>query len=201
MVEAGRQRRYRLSIRALMIAIALCALFLVPLAWMYRQLELQRRMEMVAVEHARALADERAAALARFTQAGFRTPKPGNTVQSKTDNLWAALTVNHSTFKHGQTKDLRIEFSLVNDGDKVIDPKISESHIVINGKELVDSGSILKRSLKETTIRALSPGDTSQFGVVLGDHFNEPGLYQVSWKGVGFQSSEVALRILPEKAR
>ena len=46
------------------------------------------------------------------------------------------MSVNHAIFKAGQTKDLRIEFTLVNDGDKVIDPKIPESRIVINGKEL-----------------------------------------------------------------
>jgi hypothetical protein len=199
MVEATGQRRFRLSIRTLMIAIALCALFLAPLGWMYRQAELQRRMEMLAVME-RALAEEKAAALARFTQAGLSTAIRGNTVQPKTDNLWAAMSINHAVFMTGQTKDLRIEFSLVNDGDQVIDPKIAESHIVINGKELTDSGSILKRSLKEATIKALSPGDTLQFGVVFGDHFKEPGTYRISWQGSGFQSSEIVLRIMAEKA-
>jgi hypothetical protein len=36
--------------------------------------------------------------------------------------------------------------------------------------------------------------------VVLGDYLKEPGLYRVSWKGAGFQSSEIVLRVLPEKA-
>jgi len=201
MVEAAGQRLFRLSIRTLMIAVALCALFLAPLGWMYRQVELQKRMEMVAVQHARALAEERAAALARSAQAATNAATRGNSAQPKAGELWAALSMNHPVLKAGQTKDLRIEFSLVNDGDKAIDPEIAESRIVINGKELTDSGSILNRSLKDATIKALSPGDMLQFGVVLGNHIKEPGLYQVSWQGVGFQSSEVVLRILPDKAR
>jgi hypothetical protein len=195
MVEPAGPRRFRLSIRTLMIGVALCALFLAPLGWMYRQLELQRRMEMVALEHATAQA-ERAAALARFTQAGLSATKSSNTVQPKTGTLWVALSTNHAVFNVGQTKDLRIEFSLINDGDKPMDPKIAEATIVINGKELADSKSIFGDVSKDLRIKALAPGESLQFNVLLGDHFKEPGTYRVSWRGVGFQSSEILLRIL-----
>ena len=120
------------------------------------------------------------------------------TNQAKTGNLWAGLSINHAVFKAGQTKDLRIEFTLVNDGDKVIDPKIPESHIVINGNELTEPGSVFG---KDAPFKALSPGESLRFDWLLGDYLKEPGLYQVSWKGVGFQSSEIVLRILPDKPR
>jgi len=116
-------------------------------------------------------------------------------------NLWAAVSVNHAVFKQGQTKDLSVEFTLVNDGAKVIDPKIAESRILINGAELSVSGSILSQGLKDAQVKALSPGANLQFGVVLGDHFTAPGTYRVSWKGTGFQSPETVIRVLPEKAR
>jgi hypothetical protein len=83
----------------------------------------------------------------------------------------------------------------------VIDPKIRESRIVINGKELSDFGSILSSAQKGTASKALSPGGNLQFDCLLGDQFTEPGVYRVSWKGAGFQSSEIVLRILPEEAR
>ena len=126
-----------------MIAVALCALFLAPLAWMYRRLEVQRRMELIAADEASAQA-ERAAAVVRFTQAELSATNSSNTVQPKTGSLWAALSINHAVFKAGQTKDLRIEFTLVNDGDKVIDPTIAESHIVINGNEFTEPGSVFE---------------------------------------------------------
>ena len=111
------------------------------------------------------------------------------------------MSVNHPIFKAGQTKDLRIEFTLVNDGDKVIDPKIPESRIVIDGKELGESGSILSSVQKGTRFKALPPGESLQFDRLLGDQFKEPAIYRVSWKGIGFQSSEIVLRILPDEAR
>ena len=84
---------------------------------------------------------------------------------------------------------------------ELIDPKIAESWIVINGKELSDSGLILSGGLKDAQVRAMSAGDNLQFAVGLGDHFTEPGTYRVCWKGTGFQSPEILLRILPVKAQ
>ena len=182
-----------------MIAIALCAVLLTLIAWMNRQVREQVREQRVLAQLAR---DEalraRFLAQASSAQAALNAAKLRPTTKAMTGNLWAALTVNHSTFKQAQTKDLRIEFSLVNDGDKVIDPKITESHIVINGKELVESGSVFGSVPKDVGIKPLAPGEGLQFSVLLGDHFKEPGIYQVSWKGVSFQSSEIVFRILPD---
>jgi hypothetical protein len=86
MVEATFQRRYRLSKRALMIGMALCAFLLAPVVLMFRQAE-ALRLEKAHAEHARAVA------LARFTEAGFSAPKLGNVVEPEAGNLWAALTV------------------------------------------------------------------------------------------------------------
>jgi hypothetical protein len=179
-----------------MVAVALCALLLTPLVWMFRQVEALRLAELLA-EHDRALA-ERAALLARSAQAAA---KLGTADPKKAGSLWAGLSVNRPIFRAGQAKDLRIEFTLVNDGDQVIDPKIPESQIVINGKELSDSGSILSSVQKGAHSEALSPGESLQFDCLLEDQFKQPGVYRVSWKGAGFQSSEIVLRILPEEAR
>ena len=146
-------------------------------------------------------AAERARSAAQATRAALAAAKPGTADQKKAGSLWAGLSVNHPVFKAGQTKDLRIEFTLVNDGDKVIDPKIPESRIVIDGKELGDSGSILSSAQKGNRPKALPPGESVQFDCALGDRFKEPGIYRVSWKGSGFQSSEIVLRIMPEGTR
>jgi hypothetical protein len=52
MVEAIRQRRYRLSIRTLMIAVALCALLFTPVVWMSRQARQQRLLAQLARDQA-----------------------------------------------------------------------------------------------------------------------------------------------------
>ena len=134
-------------------------------------------------------------------QAALAAAKLGTSDQKKSGRLWAGLSVNHPIFIAGQTKDLRIEFTLVNDGDSVIDPKIEDSRIVINGKERTDSGLIFSSVENGSRFRALSPGESLQFDCLLGDQFREPGTYRISWKGAGFESPEIMLRVLPEEAR
>jgi hypothetical protein len=180
-----------------MVVVALCAFLLALAVWNLRQLEALRAERLIA-EHARALAEERALALVRSAQAAV---KPITANQKNVGSLWAGLSVNHSTLKASQTKDLRIEFTLINDGDKVIDPKISECQIIINGKELNDSAIILSSVQAGARFKALPPGESLQFDCRLGDHFKEPGIYRVSWKGAGFQSSELVFRIMPDGIR
>ena len=132
-------------------------------------------------------------------QAALAAAKLGTADQKKAGSLWAGLSVNHPIFKAGQTKDVRIEFTLVNDGDKLIDPKIPESRIVINGKELSDSGLILSSVQKGTRFKALPPGENLQFDCLLGDQFKEPATYRVSWKGAGFHPQKSCSESCPKK--
>jgi hypothetical protein len=185
-----------------MIAVALCAVLLALAVWTVRRYEAQVGQERLAVAYARYKARlARDLAQKEAAQAAQATVKLGTADQKKAESLWAVLSVNHPIFKAGQTKDLRIEFTLVNDGDEVIDPKLAESRIIINGKELTDSGLILTSAQKGTRFKALPPGESLQLDCPLGDQFKEPGIYRVSWKGSGFQSSEIVLRILPDEAR
>ena len=57
-----------------MVAVALCALLLAPLIWMFRNVE-TLRLERIHAEHARALAEERAAFSARAAQAAAVTDR------------------------------------------------------------------------------------------------------------------------------
>ncbi len=184
-----------------MVAVALCALILAPVVWTFRQAEALRRARANA-ELARAQADRATyVAQVRSAQAAFATAKLGTAEQKKPGTIWAGLSVNHPIFKAGQTKDLRIEFTLVNDGNKVTDPKIADSRIVINGTELSDSGLILSSVQKGARFRALPPGESLQLECLLGDQFKEPGTYRVSWRNADFGSPEIVVRILPEGAR
>jgi hypothetical protein len=186
----------------LMIAVALCALLLALAAWTVRQAQMRAMLEraMAAEREAQALL-ARDLAQREAAQSTLAAAKLGTADQKKAGSLWAGLSVNHPIFRAGQTKDLRFEFSLVNDGDKIVDPKIPDSQIVINGKELTDSAMILSGVQKGAGFRALPPGESLQFDCPLGDQFKEPGTYRVSWEGSGFQSAEIVLRILPDETR
>ena len=203
------RRRSGVSIRALMISVALCALILTPFVLLYRRAQAERERAVMAVaEAARTQAEiaatQRAATLAAqspFNNSNATSTHPtitGSQASSPT-SLWAALTVNHPLFEQGHTKDLTIEFNLVNDGNKVIEPRIQDSVIVVNGDELADSSSMLGRGSKNSRFQSLPPGGHLQFSCALGDRFDKPGIYGVSWKGTGFQSPEIKIRILPRR--
>ena len=185
-----------------MIAVALFAVLLALALWTVRYFEAQVMRERMLAARARDQAVyARDLAQVRSAQASIVAANLGNAEQPKTASLWAGLSVNHAIFKAGQTRDLIIEFTLVNDGDNVIDPKIEDSRIVIKGKERTDSGMIISGVQKGSRFKALSPGDSLQFSLPLGDWFMEPGTYRIAWKGDGYHSPEIVLRIMPEGAR
>src|SRR6516165_6966784 len=100
MVEAAGQWRFRFSIKTLMIAVALCALFIAPPICIYHQLPEERLHMAMTVAKARAQA-AMAIDQGRSAQVALNAAKQGNTVQPKTNNLWAALSINHAVFTTG----------------------------------------------------------------------------------------------------
>jgi hypothetical protein len=213
METTAEKRRFRFSVKFLMIVVALCALLLAPIVWVYRQNQRLRLAELMAMreaERARAEAERaRYVTQVRAAEAAFNAtsvgeadrPVAGSLAANHEGGLWAALTLNHSVFEQGATKDLSVEFTLVNDSDKAIDPKIAESRININGQDLADSARILGNVPRDTRYGALLLGDHLRFESALGDHFNRPGVYRVSWRGEGFQSPEVVFRVLPRSGQ
>ena len=211
MIHVTEARRFRFSIRSLMITVAVCALLLIPVIWVTRQnalLQIERMRAVEAEQRARAEAAQ-AQSLARFHAAQVlsvsKAVNPADSSEKglpvrERGGLWAALGVNHVVFHLGEMEGLNVEFTLVNDGEVTMDPKIGESRIVVNGKELADSGLILGNGPRDARFAALPPGQCLRFSYSLGDYFKEPGIYRVSWRGANFRSPEVVFRVLPEKA-
>lgn len=197
--------RLRFSLSTLMILVAVCAFILVPVVWFVR---LQRERTLVELERSMAEA-ARAQYAARLAlaqsqwattaQVASNTSRSASAAHVDNPSLWAVIAVNHPVFEPSATNDLSIEFTLVNDGDKVVDPKISESRIVINGKELADSKMILGNGPRDARFEALPPGESVRFSYALGSYFQEPGIYRVSWAGPAFHSPDTVFRVLPPK--
>lgn len=89
---------------------------------------------------------------------------------------------------------LAISFILVNDGQEVIDSAPGAWKIVINGTELSDSGWIFGNGPAPMGgYGKLNPGDFYEFGkgLDISKYFPKDGMYQVSWRADGFQSSTI----------
>jgi RNA polymerase sigma factor (sigma-70 family) len=111
--------------------------------------------------------------------------------------LWAGMSVNQPLFRVGKdTNLLQFSFALVNEGETVIDPRISGyPRLIVNGKEL-DLSSIPGFGPRNERFKALPAGDNLQFGLAAGQHFDRPGVYRVYWQGEGFRSNEVVFRVM-----
>ncbi len=115
--------------------------------------------------------------------------------------LWAGLSINRPVFQEGRTGDRQITFTLVNDGDKVIDPKVASSKLSVNGKPLADSAFILGNGPRDDRFEALPAGDHLVFAYALGSYFDRPGVYRVCWEGKSFRSADLVFRVLPKPVK
>ena len=110
--------------------------------------------------------------------------------------LWAAISVNDPVYVKGKDGPLMIHFGLVNDGSKVVDPGIGSTQLFVNGKELKDWPFTAAQGPQDDRFEALPPGDSLRFAVDLRRHFQKDGIYKVSWKGDGFESSQIVFRVI-----
>jgi hypothetical protein len=124
-------------------------------------------------------------------------PKPGA-------KLWAGLGVTSPVVSADEVTYpdfFMLFFTLVNDGDKTVNPEVDASQLLVNGKELKDWGFIIGNGPRGSDFEALPPGECLRFGRAMGRYFAEPRVYKVQWKGKAFESAEVVFRVLPGKAK
>ena len=112
--------------------------------------------------------------------------------------LWAGVRVDRLVRRSNNLpRPFMVTFSLVNDGEKTVDPKVGESDLVINGKKMEDWRFTASNGPRDARWQALPPGGDILFGYDLHRHFTAPGTYRVVWKGDGYESAEVVFRVLP----
>lgn len=130
------------------------------------------------------------------------TPKKEATKMEK--KLWVAISVNKPIVERGAAGDpFMMHFALLNDGDKTINPRpeVESSQLLVNGKELKDWSFIVANGIRDKRWEALPPGDYLTFGYSLGNYFDKPGTYKVTWKGRGFESAAVVFRVVPKREK
>jgi hypothetical protein len=126
--------------------------------------------------------------------------------------LWAAVGVSDALldwsnhfWENPRIPPFTIDFALVNDGDKVIDPKLESSQLFINGRECDGKDGRINWAVqmgngpRDDRWKALPPGDYLNFKIAMTEHFKEPGEYRIKWKGEGFEAPEVVFRVMPSK--
>jgi hypothetical protein len=121
-------------------------------------------------------------------------------VHAQCAGLHAGITAQSVQVKPGSTEpaDVQIEFLLINDSDSPVDVKAGSWKIVIDGVELQESDWIFENGpMPAGGWTTLEAGQHYEFGKALptSKYFLEPGEHKVSWRGDGFRSSTIAVRV------
>jgi hypothetical protein len=119
-------------------------------------------------------------------------------------SIWAGVSVNRSIFdwrprvKIGgeEPQQLMLDFSLMNDSDKTVDPEVRSSELLINGKPFERWQLCLGNGPQDERRDALPAGEFTAFSFRMNDHFQKPGIYRILWKGKRFQSREIEFRVI-----
>lgn len=134
-----------------------------------------------------------------FPAEGSKTETPAPKAK-----LWAGLTVTSPATAAdavAEAKSFMVSFALVNDGEDKIDPEIAASRFLVNGKELKSWDFTIANGPRDQRFTSLAPGQSLQFGYAMGQHFSEPGIYKIQWKGKSFESQMVEFRVLPPQRK
>ena len=112
--------------------------------------------------------------------------------------LWVAIGVAQPIYQLAETAKLQVSFVVVNDGDKIADPRIGSSHLFINGTEPSDWSFVINNGIRSSYFTALPPGEILSFGYQLGPrYFSKPGVYTVHWQVGTFRSPDMTFRVMP----
>ena len=114
--------------------------------------------------------------------------------------LHAGITAQFVQIKPGYTEPAHVQvvFLLINDSDSAVDVKAGSWKIVIDGVELQDSDWIFGNGPMPTGgWTTLEAGQYYELGKALptSKYFREAGEHKLSWRGDGFRSSTITIKI------
>ena len=116
-----------------------------------------------------------------------------------TPQLWAGISADSPMIELGSHPSIQLSFALINDSESTVNPGIDGSKLVINGQEWPESALLFGNGPRDSRYEALPAGDYLLFGSKTDTLFTEPGTYVVSWRGAGYESASITVRVLPQQ--
>lgn len=112
--------------------------------------------------------------------------------------LLATLTLSSTKLTDETVTDLQVSFALKNGSKAVIDPKITESVLIIDGKPFEQSAMLFGNGPRDARFSALPPGDKIEFTYPLGYYFRKPGKHVLVWRGKTFEEVKIDVDVAKE---
>ena len=115
---------------------------------------------------------------------------------ASSNSMWAAISVGKPIFVVGKD-EVDITFAAVNDTASSVRfaSLRDKTALVINGKEVKNSEFIFTNGIHPVA-EFLPPGKTYAFLYRLTEYFRKPGIYEVVWRGKGFQTMPLVFRVV-----
>jgi hypothetical protein len=118
-------------------------------------------------------------------------------VKAQDPRIWAGVSASvrdattNAMFSVREVNRLMIGVALVNDGDAPIPFDRATTRLVINGEPVAvfDGNGPVWTEVKPGKPFGASTGSVARY-------FSKPGLYKVQWKGEGFTSSVLEIRVI-----
>lgn len=123
--------------------------------------------------------------------------------QTKSNPIWAGITVNHALYTEGWTNEMVIDFAVFNDGNApaAVNPCIDRSTLLINGAQLTGKDLEWFSFNLGNGPRSVDPLAAGSGTYVVkggfGQLFQKPGVYNVVWQSDCFESQRVFFRVMP----
>lgn len=108
-------------------------------------------------------------------------------LQASAEDLKATISAPKSD------RPLYIEFKLENKSAVTQNPKINQSKLLLNGKELPESSMIFGNGPRDQRFTALPAGQSLNFSHDLRVYVRQPGRYQLVWKGENYSSNSLSV--------
>lgn len=109
--------------------------------------------------------------------------------------LLASMILSAPIFTVESVPDLLVKFALKNTGKVPVDPAITRSELLIDGKVYKDSALLFGNGPRDGRFKSLAPGEKIEFSYPLGHFFPEAGDHVLLWRGVSFKDTRVPVKV------
>ncbi|MBI5173991.1 MAG: hypothetical protein HY986_14005 [Candidatus Melainabacteria bacterium] len=112
-------------------------------------------------------------------------------------SLTAKIGLSQSEPTVETVPDLFVKFSLKNKGRVTVDPVLTQTELVIDGKPFEQSAQLFGNGPRDARFSSLPAGETIDFSYAIGYYFRKPGEHTLLWRGPGFEPVQLKFRVAP----
>ena len=112
-------------------------------------------------------------------------------------SLVAKLELSQSSPTVETVPDMFVKFSLKNQGKVSVDPALTQTELVIDGKPFEQSAQLFGNGPRDARFTCLPAGDTIDFSYAIGYYFRQAGEHTLLWRGQGFEPVQIKFRVAP----